>query len=213
MAVPEPRLVIAEIRAVGIGHAAARRQQHRMPGGGVPFHGRAQTRVKIRLSRRDEAEFQRTADGDMPGRRIARQIGLGVCVAVRLAGDDGQRVGGPAGPDRRAFRHPARMIEQAAPGAARQAAGEDAPVRRTIDKSHHRAAILDPRDIDGIIRAALDEFLGAVQRVDQPEGIRRRLGQPARGGLFLGDDQLARRKTRQAVENHPLGPLVGFRHR
>src|SRR5260370_41768666 len=38
---------------------------HRLAGGGVPFHRRAETRVEIRVARRDHAEFKGAA-ADMP---------------------------------------------------------------------------------------------------------------------------------------------------
>ena len=59
----------------------------------------------------------------------------------------------------------------------------------------------------------LDELLGAVEGVDQPEGrlIHRR--DPAGCDLLLGDDRDVRGQLAQAVENQRLGRLVGGGHR
>ncbi len=59
-------------------------------------------------------------------------------------------------------------------------------------------------------RALLDEFLGAVERIDQKEQ-RARGGRPVGGG-FLGDDRNAGRQLVQSFEQDRLGVPVGLGH-
>ena len=51
--------------------------------------------------------------------------------------------------------------------------------RRRVNKAETREPVLDQPDIDGEVGARLDEFLGAVQRVDQEE-------RPAQGSFPVG---------------------------
>src|SRR5436305_10939740 len=61
----EAGLAVGERLAVKTEDMAAGGFQHRLTGAGVPFHRRAETRVEIRLSRGEDAEFERAA-ADMP---------------------------------------------------------------------------------------------------------------------------------------------------
>src|SRR3546814_10113826 len=60
--VREAGLRIQERVALDGGDAPAGGGEHRVAGGGVPFHGRAEARVEVSVPGRDEAEFQRAAD-------------------------------------------------------------------------------------------------------------------------------------------------------
>ncbi len=82
-----------------------------------------------------------------------------------------------------------------------------------MDHAEHRLAALDQRDIDGELAVAADEFLGAVERVDEPEEIRRRTGQAVGLALLLGDDRDAGRGGGERGEDDRLGALIGKRHR
>ena len=69
MRVFEAGFAVAERQpGFGVAHAAAGGFQHRLGGGGVPFHGAAEARVEIGGALGDAAEFQRRAhvlgDGD-----------------------------------------------------------------------------------------------------------------------------------------------------
>src|SRR5690606_30116322 len=73
---------------------------------------------------------------------------------------------------------------------------------------HDRPAVLDERDVDGKLPVALDEFLGAVERIDD-EAARVMLPLAvAAGFLFLGDDRRAGESFRQAGNNDRVGSLV-----
>ena len=54
-----------------------------------------------------------------------------------------------------------------------------------VDDAAGRDAVLDQRDVDGEVAAALDELLGAVERVDEEEDRR---AEPVGRLLLLGDD-------------------------
>ena len=69
--------------------------------------------------------------------------------------------------------------------------------------------LLDQADVDGVIVAAADEFLGPVERVDQEIGVVMRRD-AAGGDFFFGDDRNARRRARQRREDDQLGRAVGF---
>ena len=76
-----------------------------------------------------------------------------------------------------------------------------------IDHAEARAAADDQADVDGIIVAAADEFLGAVERIDEEIGVAMRRD-AARRDFLLGDDRHARRGVGQRVEDDPLGRAV-----
>src|SRR5262249_47243540 len=61
------RLAIAERPPVGGDHLAARRLEHTLSCGGVPFVGRAKARVDVGLAFGDQAEFQGRAGLDAVG--------------------------------------------------------------------------------------------------------------------------------------------------
>ena len=63
---------------------------------------------------------------------------------------------------------------------------EEAGPGRGVDDAAGRDAVLDQRDVDGEVAAALDELLGAVERVDEEED--RRAGAVA-SPAPLGDDR------------------------
>ena len=80
---------------------------------------------------------------------------------------------------------------------------------RREDHAEVRRAVADQADIDGIIVAAADEFLGAVERIDQEIGVA--VGRnSARGDFFLGDHRHAGRGAGQRRQDDQLGRAVGF---
>ena len=72
-----------------------------------------------------------------------------------------------------------------------------------------RRAVVDQPDVDGVIVAAADELLGAVERVDEEIGVAVRRDSPGRDFL-LGDHRNARRGARQRGEDDQLGRAVRF---
>lgn len=68
--------------------------------------------------------------------------------------------------------------------------------------------MLDQADVDGEIVAASDEFLGAVQRIDEEERTVH-VGHAAGGGLLLRDDRNMRRDLAQAGEDRRLRRVIG----
>src|SRR6266581_3765926 len=57
----EPGLAVSERSAREVEDMAAGGFEHRLAGGGVPLHCRAEARVEIRLARGEHAEFERAA--------------------------------------------------------------------------------------------------------------------------------------------------------
>ena len=121
---------------------------------------------------RHPAEFDRRAERLPDGAGPAGDEGFGSGVAMRAAdGDD---------PGLAALREAAgvdRLGRAAAPpsltrqpfGAAADQAAPDQSERRRADDAEQRRAVGDQREIDGELVAAGDEFLGAVERIDQEE--------------------------------------------
>ena len=93
-------------------------------------------------------------------------------------------------------------------GMAGTAGIHDAP-RRRVDDTNDRYARPNERDIDGEVAALVDEFLGAVERVDQKERVAHLAGRRALARLFLGHDGNVRERAAQALEDDPLGVPVG----
>ena len=67
-------------------------------------------------------------------------------------------------------------------------------------------AVFDERDIDGEAASLLDEFLGPVERIDQPEAFAH--GAWIRQFAFFGDHWNFRGKRRQGVEDEMVGSEV-----
>ena len=93
--------------------------------------------------------------------------------------------------------------------------GDAAPEVAALGRRDHagdRRAVADNGDIDGVLVAPGNEFLGAVERVDQDEAAveRRHL---ALGDGFLGHHRHARQDLRQPFQDRGLGGLVGGGHR
>jgi hypothetical protein len=62
------------------------------------------------------------------------------------------------------------------------------------------------------LAVAADEFLGPVERIDEPE--QPVMGRDAAGScLLLGDHRDLRRQLAQVAQDHRLGALVGLGHR
>src|SRR5205085_3660965 len=68
--------------------------------------------------------------------------------------------------------------------ATRLLADEDAAERRCIDDAQNRSPVLDKCNIDGELAVAADEFLGAVERIDEIETLRHSGDLAGRSGFF-----------------------------
>ena len=182
---------------------AAGGTQYGIAGGDVPFHGTPQPRIKVGFARCHQAELERRA-----GIGLTRHLASGkesierLGIAVRAAGDHGE------------------------PGGGDGAAGNGTPPRILLDKSAHslgtgkqprqrrrqhhaqgRATTFDQRNVDGEFTVAVDEFLGAVQGIHQPEACRHGGDVPG-GRRFLGDHRSGGRELRERGQNDGLGPLI-----
>jgi 3-deoxy-manno-octulosonate cytidylyltransferase (CMP-KDO synthetase) len=74
----------------------------------------------------------------------------------------------------------------------------------------HRHAIFDIGDVHGEITAPLDELLGAIQRIDDQEGLRR---QRMAGRLFFGDQDHIGKRRAQARRDDRIRRLIRLGHR
>src|SRR4051812_14922775 len=82
-------------------------------------------------------------------------------------------------------------------------------------REHHPelgCAMLDQSDIDGVIIPTTNEFLGAVQWIDEEEGVVVGWDSPRRHFLF-SDDGYPRRSARECGQDDQLGRSVGLRYR
>ena len=136
-----------------------------MAGGGVPLAGRRQARIDVGPALGDDAEFQRRADRDMlaAADRLLEIIG-GRLVEVRLRRDRDQLLAALARRDGA----PARPVLDPGPSPTSPPCSSRAPARNHAEA---RQAVDDQPDVDRIIVAAADEFLGAVERVDEEIGV------------------------------------------
>ena len=142
--------------------------------------------------------------------RVAGDIVVGRLVAVRLGGDDDQRGGVGLGDAERGERRRAGAVRA---GLLRRAAVgvgvEEAALRGGVDDAAGGDAVLDQRDVDGEVAAALHEFLGAVERVDEEEDRARR--KAVARLLLLGDDrELPGRPRARPRVMMRVGELVGL---
>ena len=157
-----------------------------MAGRHVPFAGRRQPGIDVDGAFGDPAEFDRRAEHGADRARPCGNEGFGPGIAMRAA--DRDRPGRPGrraatGVDRFDQRRDAVAHRQPL-GAAADDAAPDQPERRRADDAEQRRAVGHQREIDGEFVAAGDEFLGAVERVDQEEAAVR--GQPRQMGALFG---------------------------
>ena len=102
-----------------------------------------------------------------------------------------------------------RAVGQFLDTGAIRAGIEQPPLRRRVNHAANRHAVFHQRDIHREIPPALDELLGAVQRIDEPEQ-RPDLGRlSCRNGL-LGHDGHGGRQVLQRLDDEGLGALIGL---
>ena len=131
---------------------------------------RAEARVEVGLAAGDHAEFQRRADRDDLGRleiadveRRSRASGASGWRRWSAASKPVRTCDPPAAVDREPLAHCDRL------GMA-GTAGMHLAAGRREDHADFGHAVADERDVDREIRPPVDEFPGAVERIDQEEG-------------------------------------------
>ena len=175
-----------------------------MTGRRVPFGRRAETRIEIGAAFGDDAELEAGANGLIAAaRRRQRDIIRRILGEMRLGGDDDRRLRTGAARNDLA---PLPFVE---PGMAAGDAAMQPARRRREDDAEARGLVHDQSDVDGVIVAAADKLLGAVERVDQEE--RAGVGRDAsRRDFLLGDDRHARGGPGQSGEDDQFGGAVGL---
>jgi hypothetical protein len=81
---------------------------------------------------------------------------------------------------------------------------------RHVHHAQHRAVAINERDIDGEFAVAVDEFLGAVERIDQPETRPGRARTVIQLRGFLGQYRNVGRELVQARDDHIVRGAVGL---
>src|SRR5574344_1046045 len=84
---------------------------------------------------------------------------------------------------------------------------------RLLDHRKIGRALVDQRDVDTELAIALDEFAGAIDRVNQPITGPVLAFLPADLGTFLAEDRQVGSNPRQALDNDPVGQQIGIGHR
>src|SRR5665811_1779501 len=82
-----------EARALRVHHMAARGLEHGLAGRGVPFHGRAEARIDVRVAARDLEEFNRGARARPLGNAEAFEEFLGLGIEMGQAHERCQGIG------------------------------------------------------------------------------------------------------------------------
>ena len=102
-----------------------------------------------------------------------------------------------------AHRQPIRAAaDQPAPDQSERGGADDAEQRRPFGHQ---------RQIDREFVAAGDEFLGAVERIDQKEAAA--IGRPGLFDALLGQHRYLRGQPRQSLGNDPVGGEIGLGYR
>ena len=84
--------------------------------------------------------------------------------------------------------------------------------RRRVDDAHHRAAVLDDRDVDRELAVLRDELLGAVERIDEcePAAV---FGHVSAGHRFFGDHLKVRLGLGEPLQDDRFGKAVRLRQK
>ena len=83
-----------------------------------------------------------------------------------------------------------------------------------MNHTQHRLADIDEGDVDGEFAVTVDEFLGAVERINQPEWGAGDIGRvTVFEGLFADDRVFVGDAAADGADNQFFGGLVGFRDR
>src|SRR6185436_20987960 len=96
-------------------------------------------------------------------------------------------------------------------GAAADDAAPDQPERRRTDDAKQRYPVGYQRQVDGEFVAAGDEFLGAVERVDQKEAVS--IGQRGLLGALFRQRRYVRNQSRETCGDDAVGRQIRLRYR
>src|SRR5262245_21862401 len=91
--------------------------------------------------------------------------------------------------------------------------GEGNAECRRINNARKRYSIPDKSDVDREFLSLVDEFLGAIERVDEEEGFAVDIRNSAGRYGFFCDDRDIRIATGKMRENDLLGARIGDGHR
>ena len=166
---PAPKTSAAPLESVILPPAAATTA---WPAATSHSRGRRQPGIDIDAAFGDPAEFDRRAEFAPYRARPCRNEGFGPGIAMRAADRDRPRLAA-----RRAGAGANRLDQRFALAkrqpfrAAADDAAPDQPERGRADDAEQRRSVGHQRQIDGEFVAAGDEFLGAVERVDQEEAF------------------------------------------
>ena len=202
--------VIDERLAGEVRHAPARFGDDCVGCARVPLLGLgARVDVEVALPLTDEPDLEPDAAGaDFALDTKRRANGVDALAAVRTADGDAHlgRVGRLADSKRDRL-----AVAFAKPRARAARRIEDPSARRLIDDPEPRDAVDGKADHDGELAVALDELLGAVHRVDDPEAVVRE--PPLRVGRLLGEDAVVGKVDGQPLDDERVCGLVGIGHR
>ena len=174
---------------------------------GVPLHGGGEAGVKVSRTARQFDEFEGAAPADGLRAVEAAEVGFRFGAEVAAAGEYPQaRIGEREGGRPQRYLTPGGADEEgtAAPRAHEKLVGD-----RHVDEAQDGCAGLDEGDVDGKIAVALDEFLGAVQRIDEPEAVK--IFALGVGDLLvlLGDDGVTGGQVPEAGDDDVVGGAIG----
>ena len=101
----------------------------------------------------------------------------------------------------------APIVEECAAAARRR---EQVVANRVEDHALRDHAFVRERDGNAVLRKAVEEICGAVERVDDPHMLGRQILVATRA--FLGEDRVIRIGRMQGFDDDPLGLAVDFTH-
>src|SRR3954468_15683871 len=183
-----------------------------MAGRDVPFRGRRQPGIDIDAAFGHPAELDRRAEFAPDRARPCRNESFGPGIAMRAADRDRPRLAArraSAGTNRLDQR--LAMAERQPFRAAADNAAPDQPERGRADDAEQRRPVGYERQIDGEFVAAGDEFLGAVERIDQEETFL--IGRRGLRGALFRQRRYAGRHPGKAVGDDSVGRQIGLRYR
>ena len=160
-------LIVLQRLEGGVHHHPARSRHHRVGGGGIPLAGGRQARVNVRAAFRHQAQLQRRPHGGAlhlahfvtdKGFQLFHRL-----ATMATAGDHYHRRGAGTALNRLA------LTVVLFKGTHTLAAQVGHCRYRHMHHAQHRGLAFHQRDVDGELTIALDKFLGAIQRVHQPE--------------------------------------------